>query len=149
MTDIPFHQIPSTLREPLFYAELDPSHANTAQPQLRALLIGAMATSGGTATAGTPEIVSSVADAKAKYGAGSILARMVSTYRANDPFGEVWALPIDASAGTAATGNIGFTGPATANGTLALYIAGDLVQTTVTSGMTAAQLATALAASVT
>jgi phage tail sheath gpL-like len=35
-----FHKIPSNLREPLFYAELDASHANTAGPNLRALLIG-------------------------------------------------------------------------------------------------------------
>lgn len=145
-TDIPFRQIPNNIRVPGFYAEIDPSHANTASPNLRALLIGSMLASG-AAVAGAPQLSLSPDDAKTQYGQGSMLARMVKTYRLNDTFGELWTLPMaDAGGGVKAAGSISFVGPATAAGTLSLYIAGDLVTVAVTSGMTAVQLATALAA---
>jgi phage tail sheath gpL-like len=148
MTDIPFRQIPNNLRVPLFYAEVDPSHANTALPNLRALLIGTMAAAG-LAAANVPALVYSPDDARTQYGQGSILAAMVDAYRKNDPTGEVWALPLaEAGGAAAATGNIGFAGPATAAGVLSLYIAGFLVAVPVTANMTAAQLATAVAAAI-
>lgn len=149
MADLPFHQIPSNVRVPLFYAEVDPSHANTATPNLRALLIGGK-TAAGTMAANQPVILSSVDDARVQAGAGSILAGMAFTYRRNDPFGEVWMLPLsDAGGGVAATGSIAFTGPATAAGVLSLYIAGALISVPVTSGMIATALATAVAAAIT
>ncbi|MCW5761360.1 MAG: phage tail sheath subtilisin-like domain-containing protein [Phenylobacterium sp.] len=143
-----FKNIPANLRVPLFYAEVDPSHANTASPNLRALLIGSKL-AGGDAVANQPVIVSDAADGKSRFGLGSVLAAMVGAYRQNDPFGELWALPLsDAGGATAATGKLSFTGPATAAGTLALYIAGQKVAVTVTGGMTAAQLATAVVAAI-
>lgn len=144
---INFHNLPQTVREPLFYAEFDPSQANTSPANLRAILIGSML-AGGTATANTPEILTSPLDAKTRFGAGSVLARMAARYRANDTFGEVWCLPLSDAGGTAATGSVAFTGPATAAGNLALYIGFDLVNVQVTSGMTAAQLATAVVAAI-
>lgn len=147
--DLPFHQIPTNLREPLFYAEVDGTHANTSGPNLRALLIGQI-TAAGTAVANVPVISQGVADAKAQGGPGSMLALMAAAYRANDGFGEVWYLPLaDDGAAVAAAGSIAFTGPATAAGTLSLYIAGQRVVVAVPSGMTAALLATALAAAIT
>lgn len=149
MVDVPFHQVPNTLREPLFYAEVDATHANTAGASLRALLIGTKNTAA-PAVANVAEISAGPDDAKAKYGLGSQLARMVDAYRRNDPFGEVWALPLaEAGGGTAASGTVTFTGPATAAGVLSLYIAGQLVTVAVPSGMTAAQLATATVAAIT
>lgn len=149
MVDVPFHQIPTSLREPLFYAEVDASHANTSTPNLRALLIGTK-TAAGAAPANVPLILQAVDDAKTQFGLGSILARMASAYRLNDTFGEVWGLPLaEAAGGTAATGSISFVGTATAAGTLSLYIAGQLVSVAVPSGMTAAQLATAVIAAIT
>lgn len=149
MADIPFHQIPSNLRLPLFYAEVDPSHANTATATGRALLIG-QKTAAGSAPANVLVDPLSVADAKNLFGQGSILAQMYFTYRKNDSFGDVLAMPVaDAGGGVAAIGNISFTGPATAPGTLSLYLGGFLAPVVVTSGMTASQLATALVAAVT
>jgi phage tail sheath gpL-like len=149
MADIPFHQIPSNVRVPLFYAEVDPSHANTATPNLRALLIGGK-TAAGTGVANQPVILTSVDDARVQAGAGSTLAGMAFTYRKNDPFGELWMLPVsDAGGAVAATGSIAFTGPATAAGVLSLYIAGALVSVAVSSGMAATALATAVAAAIT
>ncbi|HEV2365399.1 MAG TPA: phage tail sheath subtilisin-like domain-containing protein [Caulobacteraceae bacterium] len=143
---VPFRNIPANLRVPLFFAEIDNSHANTAQFNQRALVIGQI-TSAGAATPNVPLLSNGPADAIVQGGPGSMLALMVAAYAANDGFGEVWQLPLaDAGGSAAAAGNISFTGPATAAGTLNLYIAGQLVQVAVTSAMTAAQLATALVA---
>lgn len=145
---VPFKQIPGNIRVPLFYAEVDASFANTAQINQRALLIG-QKTTAGTATPDVPVQVQSVADAKAICGQGSILAQMVDTYRQNDPFGELWVLPVaDAGGAVAATGSINTTAAATAAGTLSLYIGGMLVSLALTGAQTAAQIATALAAAI-
>lgn len=147
--DIPFHQIPSNLLVPLFYAEVDASHANTAGQNVRALLIGGK-TAAGTAAPNIPTILASPDDAKVQFGLGSILAGMAFAYRRNDAFGEFWGLPLsDAGGGVFAAGSIAFTGPATAAGTLSVYIAGMLVAVPVTSGMIATALATAVAAAIT
>lgn len=143
---IPFKNIPANLRVPLFYAELDNSQANTAQQNQRALIIG-QKTAGGNAAPNVPVLCSSASDAIAKGGAGSMLARMMAQYRANDSFGEVWLLPlVDDGAAVAATGSFAFTHVATAAGTLSLYVGGRLVSQPVTTAQTLAQLATALVA---
>jgi len=145
---IPFKQIPSNLRVPLFYAEVDNSQANTATANQRALIIGQI-TSAGAATPNVPVISQGIADAKTQGGQGSMLAQMTYTYRQNDNFGEVWYLPLaDDPAAVAATGTIAFTSAPTANGALSLYIGGMLVTTAVTSTMTTAQVATAVAAAI-
>src|SRR5260221_11479648 len=115
---VPFKQIPSNIRVPLFYAEVDPSHANTAGPNQRALIIGQI-TSGGAAPPNVPLISAGVADAKTQGGQGSLLALMTGAYRQNDGFGDVWYLPLaDDGSAVAAAGNISFTGPASAAGQL-------------------------------
>ena len=91
--DIPFRQIPTNLREPLFYAEVDASRANSASETLRVLLIG-QKLAAGVAVANVPVISQGVADARLQAGSGSMLALMTAAYRANDPFGEVWYLPL-------------------------------------------------------
>jgi phage tail sheath gpL-like len=143
-----FKNIPDSLRVPLFYAEVDPSHANSATPALRALLIGGKLAAG-TGPANVPDISLGPDDARTKFGLGSILAQMVDVYRQNDRFGELWCLPVsDDGAAVAAAGELTFTGPATAAGTLNLYIAGRPVPVAVSAGMTAAQLATAVVAKI-
>jgi phage tail sheath gpL-like len=145
---VPFKQIPSNIRVPLFYAEVDPTHANTAQLNQRSLLIG-QKTNAGTAVANVPVLVASVAEAKQLCGQGSILAQMVDTYRLNDQFGELWLLPVaDAGGAVAAVGSVKTDTAATAAGTLYLYIAGMRVTLGLSGAQTAAQIATALAAAV-
>ncbi|ARK42650.1 phage tail sheath subtilisin-like domain-containing protein [Burkholderia pseudomallei] len=145
---IGFKQIPSNLRVPLFYAEVDNSQANTANSNQRALIIGQI-TSAGTATPNVPVISQGISDAKTLGGQGSMLAQMTYTYRQNDNFGEVWYLPLaDDPSAITATGSIAFTAAATANGTLSLYIGGILVTTVITSTQTTAQIATAVAAAI-
>ncbi|WP_242183086.1 phage tail sheath subtilisin-like domain-containing protein [Sphingomonas sp. CARO-RG-8B-R24-01] len=140
---ISFKQIPSGLRLPGFYAELDASQANTASGTQRALIIGQI-TGAATLAPNVPVLSTSASEARVAGGAGSVLAAMVAAYRANDAFGEVWYLPVsDDPAAIAATGSFTFSGPSTAAGVLNLYIAGQVVAVAVTAGMSAAQLATA------
>lgn len=143
---VPFANIPTNLRAPLFYAETDNSQANTTPATQRALLIG-QKTAAGSLAANVPVIIQSATNTRAAAGPGSVLAGMIDAYRANDAIGEVWALPLaDDGAAVAATGAITFAGPTTALGTLPLYIAGRLVSVIIASGQTAAQVATTVAA---
>lgn len=147
---VPFKNIPSgdQIRVPLFYAEVDNSQANTATQSQRALIIGQI-TATGTGVPNAPVICQGVSDAKTVGGTGSMLALMTAAYRNSDSFGEVWYLPLaDDGSAVAATGSINFTAPATATGVLFLYVGGQLVTQAVNSSLTAAQIATALAATV-
>jgi phage tail sheath gpL-like len=72
---------------------------------------------------------------------------MTDAYVRADDFGEVWFLPLaDAAGGIAATGTVLIAGTPTATGVISLYIAGQLLSLTVTTGELAADIATALAA---
>lgn len=143
-----FKNIPTNVRVPLFYAEIDPSFANSAQINQRAILIG-QKMAAGVATANMPIPMQSVADAKTQCGQGSILAQMAYSYRQNDKFGEVWMLPLDDAGGSvAATGSIDTTAAATAPGTLALRVGGIPSPLALTGAQTSNQIAIALAAAI-
>jgi phage tail sheath gpL-like len=104
--------------------EFDPSQANTATQNQRALLIGQILSTG-TATPNIAVQAYNQTQVNLLCGVNSMLALKYAAYRLMDPFGEVWLGPLsDVGAGTAATGSITFTGPATAAGTLALYLMG-------------------------
>lgn len=143
---ISFATIPQDLRVPLFYAEFDNSRAGPSVYPQRALLIG-QATA---VLSETLRYVSSAEEVASLCGAGSMIARMMAAYRANDQLGEVWILPLqDEAAGVAATGTVAITGTASAAGTLALYIGGKRVPVAVASGDTATAVGAAIAAAVT
>lgn len=141
---VSFNNIPQSIRVPLFYAEVDASRAGYFQQQNRTLIVG-QKLAAGTAAADTPVFCSSQDQAKAFFGVGSMLERMVKAYRDNDAFGEVWCLPLaDNGAGTAAASTITVTGPSTAAGTINLYIAGQRVQVAVASGDANTAIASAI-----
>ncbi|MDE1905028.1 MAG: phage tail protein [Rhodospirillales bacterium] len=143
--NISFNYIPPNLRVPLFFAEFNNTAAGVSQPVQRTLVIGQTI----TAQPETPSFVVSPGWAVGEYGNGSQLAAMIAAYRANDPIGELWALPLaDATGSTAATLTVTFSGTATAAGTHFLYIAGTLVTVGVSSGDTATVQATNAAAAV-
>ncbi len=124
---ISFDTIPAALRVPLFYAEVDRSAAGGGQTQPKTLIVGQM-TASGSATADSVVSVSSPSAARDLFGAGSVLALMVAKYVENDPDADLWALPVeDNGAGTAGVWTITVTGPATADGTISLYIGGQKV----------------------
>ena len=114
-------------------------------------------TAQGSATPNMPVICAGVPDAIAKCGQGSMLALEAAAYINADQFGEIWLLPLqDAGGSVAATGSLGFAGPTTAAGVLSLYIGGcspvtglpAKVSVALASGLTAAQLAAAVATAI-
>lgn len=144
---ISFNNTPANVRVPLFYAEVDASAAGYFSQQNRSLLIGHKLV-GASAADNVPILVSTTDQARAVFGVGSMLARMHEVYRANDGFGEIWCLPVPPAAGAAATGTITYTGPATAGGTVALYIGAQKVQAGVSTGDAAAAVAASVAAAI-
>lgn len=142
---VSYPNIPSNLRVPLFWAEMDNSEANTTQDSGPSLLIGFAATDS-TIAKNQLTIMPSAALAGKVAGRGSQLARMVAKYRAVDPFGELWVIAVDDSNGDAASGKLTITGNAQASGTLSFYIGATRVQAAVVTGDTPSTVATALAA---
>jgi phage tail sheath gpL-like len=139
---------PSNNRVPGVFASVDASKANTGTINQRSLLLGQMLASG-TATAGVGVISAGIGEARTSYGVGSQLSIMVERYRALDPVGELWCLPLaDASGSAAATGSIALVGPATAAGVIPLYVNGAYIPVAVNSGDSAttigANMATAI-----
>lgn len=145
---VPFNSIPSDLRVPLFYAELDNSAANTATETLRRLLVAQVNDDASHEAIGKLTLVTRTAEAIAIGGAGSMLANMHETYRRNDPFGAVWCLPVRVTTGAAATATVTITGTASAAGYLSLYVAGQRVRAMVPRTSSAAVAAEALAAAI-
>ncbi len=141
---ISFNSIPSGWRLPLYYVETDPSKAGQDTLDLPALLFG-QKLSAGAAAVDTPIAISSVAQAQAQFGAGSMLERMAATFFRLNQAQTLWCMPLaEPTAGAVAAGAFGITGTATAAGTLSAYIAGQRVQVAVAVGDTAAVVATAL-----
>lgn len=150
MGEVTFLSMPSLILVPGDYIEQDNSKLAgavlTGRP--RVLLIG-QKLAGGAAAVATLLRVDTPGQAKVLFGQGSMLADMVAGYKSRDTTIETWAMAVaDDAGGTAATGSYAFTGPATAAGTFKGLVCGQRVPVAVTSGMTATQLATALAAAV-
>jgi phage tail sheath gpL-like len=123
---ISFANIPSNIKVPLYWVEVDPSMAGLPSINLRCLLIGTAV--GGTAPYDIAVPIGSQAQADAQFGEGSELARMFLAYYANNFANEVWGLPVQETSGAApSTGTITVTTPPTQAGTIHLYIAGDAV----------------------
>lgn len=145
---ISFNNLPANVRVPFFYVEVDNSQASFFQQQATALLIG-QKLSGGTAALDTPLLITQVDQAKTLFGVGSMLARMVEKFKANNVFTEVWAVAVtDNGSGVAAEGTVTITGPSTSSGVLNLYIAGQRVQVLVAAGDTATEIGDAIEAAV-
>lgn len=145
MPAIGFKNTPANVKVPFSYFEVGAGNAGSSEVQNSLIIANTV-----TAQPAVPVWVPTVAQAVALFGAGSLCAAMVEKYLGADPNGALYVLPMaDAGGAVAAAGQILFTGPATAAGSLALYIAGRSVAVAVTAGMTAAQLATAVAAAIT
>jgi len=143
-----FPSIPSDIRVPLFWAEMDNSEANTTQDSGPALLIGC-ANTDSEIVKNKLTIMPSASLAGKMAGRGSQLARMVAQYRKVDPFGELWVIAVNETTGAAATGTLTLSGTAQAAGTLSLYVGIVLVQAQVSTSDNAAVVATTLAAAIT
>ncbi|MGA3798380.1 phage tail sheath subtilisin-like domain-containing protein [Pseudomonas fluorescens] len=144
---ISFNTIPSDLRVPLFYAEVDNSQANSGGSSMPRLIVAQVNDDATASEIGQLTLVSSLGLAKSIGGIGSMLAQMYDTWRRSDPAGEVWCLPIKGT-GVKASGTVTITGTATAGGELSLYLGGSRVRATVAKGATPTAAAAALAAAV-
>lgn len=147
---ISFNAIPVGILTPGAYIEFDNSRAVRGLPVLahRILVVG-QKLSAGTQAVLTVKRALSAAEAETDYGRGSMLASMVAAVKGANRYTDCFAIALaDNSEGNAAAGTIAFTGPATAAGTLNLYLGGVRVQVGVSNGQTAAQIATAVAAAV-
>lgn len=143
---ISFNGIPSTLRVPFVFVEISSENAvQGAVVQPYKLLFIGQRLATGTVNANVPTRVTSAAQARQYFGAGSMLAHMIEASMKVNTFTETWAVAVDDDAAAqAATGTIAFTGPATAGGTLFLYIGGRRL----TIGVNAADADTAIATAV-
>lgn len=145
---VSFNHIPSTLRLPLFWAEVDPSKAGNFQNYGRILVWGHKLAAGSAAD-DTAVQVGSADSARALVGRGSMLDRMMVALRANNAFDDVWLLPVaEPAAGVKAAYTITVSGPATGSGTLFLYVAGQRLQIAVTADDAAADIAAAINAAI-
>lgn len=145
---IAFDNVPSKLRTPLFYAEMNNSMANTATATQITLIIGQQLDTALQAP-GVPFLASSVSTVGGLCGYGSMVHAMMAAYLKNDTAGKIYILPLaDGKATVAASGTITFTSAATASGTLSVYIAGERVQIAVLNTDAIADVATALAAEI-
>jgi phage tail sheath gpL-like len=124
---ISFANIPSNIKVPLYWVEVDPSMAGLPSINLKALMVGVKITPG-SAPPDIPVPIGSQSQADQAFGAGSELSRMFQAYYANNFANEVWGLPVaEPTGGVAATGTITITAAPTQPGTIHLYIAGDHV----------------------
>jgi phage tail sheath gpL-like len=147
---ITFNEIPTNLRIPFVAAEFDSSLAAQGPALLayRTLIIG-QKTSAGSAAANSLHKVTSPEDVIALAGRGSLLHRQAIAYFKSNRITETWiGVLADDGAGVDAEGTITVTGPATADGTIALWMGGQLVTVAVASGDTADDIAALIEAAI-
>jgi hypothetical protein len=104
----------------------------------------------GTITDAVPQLVANDADASAKFGAGFMIHRLVKAAQAGHKgVIPVWVIPQQEVAGAAATSStFAITGPATAAGVFAAYVAGIRYAIPVALNDSAVTIGTALAAAI-
>lgn len=142
---ISFSQISNDNRVPLFYAEMDPSQANSGSTQLRRLII---APANDDATGSLDLVIATQeSEVRALAGVGSPLAEAYAQWRKGDPMGEVWVLPVRME-GAAAVGKVAITGAATEPGVLSFYVGDDRIQVTIVNGMASNAVGAALASAI-
>ena len=148
---IGFNEVPAGIRVPFLYAEFD--NANAVQgagvQPYKTLMIG-QKLAAGTKPELEKQLVTSFAQAKTYFGAGSQVANMCKAYFDANSLNELHVIPIDdAGAGVASTGSILLGGAVTKAGTLKLYIAGQKAEVGVAVGDALADIVTSLVAVIT
>lgn len=150
MSPVSFNSIPSNLRIPFVAVEFDASRASLgpALLELEGLLIG-QKIAAGSAAANSLHKVTNADRVATLAGRGSMLHRQAIAWFAENTTSPLWiAVLADDGAGVQASGTITVTGPATAAGTVALYVGGNRITVGVASGDSANAVATAIAAAI-
>lgn len=143
---ISFNSIPIDIRPPGQYIEFDNSRTVSGLPAIHhRILVIAQRLAAGTVAAGVQTRITSASQAEGAAGRGSMADAMFKALKGANNYTESWLILLDDNpAGVAATKTITITGPATAAGTINLYIAGIQVQVAVASGDAATAIATAI-----
>ena len=145
---ISFSQIPSEIKVPLYWVEVDPSKAGLPVLKQPALLVGTMIDSG-EAPPDIPIAIGSQAQADKAFGQGSELSRMFRAFYANNTSGLVYGLPVaEPTGGTAATGIITVTTAPSEPGTIHLYIGGTHVPVNIGATDTVNEIHAAISAAI-
>lgn len=138
--------IPSNLLKPGFYGKYNTAGAAGLGSFSQKLLLIGQRLAAGAVAALVPTQVYSAAEAATKFGAGSVIHRQVLAALAQSPDLAPWIVALDdAAASAAATGSATFSGSASVNGTLVLYIGASRLELAALSGDTATILAARLA----
>jgi phage tail sheath gpL-like len=138
---VEFAQFPADWKQPLYWVEIDPSMAGLPTTPQICLLVGQMLPTGNAAH-DIPIQVGTLADAKALFGEGSMLANMFECFMSNNFAQPMAGLPLsDPVGGTPASGTITVATAPTQAGTLSLYIAARLVSVNVSQSDTVDQVA--------
>ena len=141
---VSFSSVPQDALVPFTYVEIDPSRGGSGAVRFRTLLIG-QRLAAGTVAAEMPVPIGDALDGRTKFGAGSMLAVMIESFRRNNPNGQLWAVALDdASGAAAATTTITVSSAATGAGTIALYIAGRRVSVGIPGATAVNDVATAI-----
>ncbi len=152
---ISFNNIPTSQRTPGAFADIDNSRAlqGLAQNPHKVLIVG-QKIAAGTAAHDSLVPISSDGLANGFFGPGSVLARMCNVFKDNNPNTELFAMALGSGiAGTAAAGNIDFSGSLDGNlvsgaGTLFLMINGKGMDIALTSGMSGFGVASLVASTI-
>jgi len=148
---ISFNSLPATLRTPFVGVEFNSSQAQQGPALLayRGLLIGQKLTTGSATADTVVGPVTSVDQAIALGGRGSMIHRMAIGWFASNKITELWiGVLADAAAGVAATGTIVVGGPATASGAIPLYLGGVRIPVGVTLNDASTAIATNIGAAI-
>lgn len=145
-----FNQVPSNIRIPFFAAEFDSSRSQQGPALLayKGLIVGQKLAAGSWAADAFYK-VTNVNQVIAGAGRGSMLHRQALAWFASNTSTELWVgVLADNGAGVAATGTTVVTGPATAAGTIALYLGAERITVGVALNDASTAIATAIGAAV-
>ncbi len=148
--NISFDTLPSSIRKPGKYLEFNTKLAvRTLPSNAQTLCLIGQRLAAGTLAAGEQVNIFSDAEAATYFGQGSILHRMARAAIKANPYVQLSAIALDDNvAGAAASGTITLSGTASAAGTLTVWVGYDNIDVGVSSGDTAATVATALQAAI-
>ena len=140
---ISFNSIPVTIRTPGQFVEYENSRAVSGLSAIpkKVLVISQRVLTLGTVPDGTAIVVPSVAKAEEYWGHGSLMAGIIETFKAANPYTEVWGVAL-AEVGDKDIRKITWTHASTAAGTIHIYIGGYHIPVTIASGRAIADIAT-------
>lgn len=137
-------------RIPFIEVEYDSTNAvaGPSEQPYKGLILG-YKTSGGNATENEIYSITSEQQAINLFGAGSMLHNMANFYFKDPAITDISMAAVTEPSGAKSTGDITFTGTATASGSINLYIGGRKVTASVAIGDTATEIAAAIVSAIT